>query len=210
VDGSINSAAIISCTNSTVQGTGVAGAITSSGGTLAPGYTIGSTASGTLTASGNVSLDSASSFNIRLGVSGTNSGDNDQLAITNGAAATLSGTLNITLGSGLSGLTAGNTYGLVYVILNGGYSSASSGTFSGYTINGLAAALSGNTLTAGGVTLEIEYGYGGSDDTFDTGSSDGADVALDLIGVPEPGTWAMLICGAGMLLIRRRRRRRFL
>ncbi len=191
--------------------TGSVGAITSVGGALDPGLTVGSTASGTLTANGNVSLDANSTFNIRVGVTTANNSDNDQLAVAGSNTATLNGTLNITTGSGLGSLVGGNTYNLVYIILNGGYGSGS-GTFSSYDINGTLATLSGNTLMAGGDTFEIEYGYGGSggDTSFTelNGGGANADVALELVSVPEPGAWAMMLAGMGILMVLQRRRRR--
>ncbi len=186
---------------------GTVGGITTDGGTVAPGLTVGSEAAGTLAVNGNVTLDGASNFNIRVGVTTANSGDNDQLAV-NGSA-TLSGALNITLGAGTGLLTAGNSYSLTYIILAGGYSSATSNTFSSYTINGQPVTLggpNGNTLSFGGISFEIEYGYNGT--TFnDTLTSTGPDVALELTSVPEPGTWGMLLGGLATLIAIQRRRR---
>jgi autotransporter-associated beta strand protein len=206
VDGSFNNAATTTL-NATgaLQGTGLVGAITAHGGTVAPGLTGADAAitSGTLTAAGAVSLSSTTNFNIRVGVAGTT--DGDQLAVTNGASVSLNGTLNISLGAGLNSLTAGTTYNLVYIILQG--NQVASGTFSSFTINGSAATQSGNVITSNGYTVDIDYGYA-SGGPFSTTGSTGDDVAIELVSVPEPGTWAMMLGGMGMLAVWQSKRRR--
>jgi autotransporter-associated beta strand protein len=207
LDGSFNKSATTTLNGPGIlQGTGVVGAITANGGTLDPGLTGANAAitSGTLTAAGAVTLSSTTNFNIRVGVAGTT--DSDQLAVTGGAAVTLNGTLNIALGAGLGALSpSNNPQDLYYVILNGGTSTLSGG-FSSYTIGGNAASVTSlgagiSQLSAGGYIFDISY------DGTSSALSGGDDVTLELINVPEPGTWAMMLAGMGMLGVWQRSRR---
>ena len=200
VDGSLNNASTISVNSGgTLQGTGVVGGITSTGGTIEPGDSVGSTSAGALTANGSsISLDAASTFSIRLGV--LSSTDSDQLIVPNGTVLLTDTPIAVTLGGALSGI--GNNY----VIINGGTNTnaltgmgTSTDEFS-YNSTPLA---SGDSFTVtGGYQFTIFYGVNANN----TGS--GNDVVLELTAVPEPGTWAMLLSGAGMLVIWQRGRRR--
>jgi autotransporter-associated beta strand protein len=208
VDGLVNTSAAISATNSTVQGTGMAGAITlTSTSALAPGQTVnagGFVPNSALTAAGNVAFsDTASTLN--LGIALTASGtDATQLAITTGSVALDNTPLLLTLGTGINqpSLAANNQ---VYIIINGGATLASGigqGTDQFGSINGVA--LSGDQVNLNGFVFNVLYGYNPGDGMEDAG---GTDVALQLIAVPEPGTWAMLLAGAGMLAAFQRKRR---
>jgi autotransporter-associated beta strand protein len=193
VDGFVNNTGAAAI-NGTLLGTGSMGAFSSTGATIEPGLSTGSTTTGTLTANGNVSLDSASTLSIRVGVSLARSGsDNDVLAST--GAVTLNGAhLNLTIGSNL-GLAALNTF---YTIINGGAGATGSGSniFAGLT--------EGHSLTFGGNTFDIFYADNG---TGVLGSGNNVDLEL-VTAVPEPGTWGMLIGGVGMLVAAQRMRRR--
>jgi len=196
VDGLLNqSATTIVSGAGALDGIGSIGAITASGGTVAPGLTNGSTTSGILTTNGAVTLSSTTNFNIRLGTmaSGT---DNDQLAETGANAITLSGTLNLALGSGMSNLTPANINNLYYVIINGGPSGTIAGAFANLPING-------SSITISGYAFNIFYA------TNSNNTASGDDVVLELTAIPEPGSWAMILSEFGLLWgIQRLRRNR--
>jgi hypothetical protein len=71
------------------------------------------------------------------------------------------------------------------------------------------------SFAVGGYTWLINYDYNGSlgetaagvSATSFEGITGGDEVAL-LAEVPEPGTWAMMLAGMGMLMVLQRRRRR--
>ena len=80
----------------------------------------------------------------------------------------------------------------VYVIISGGYATGTSGQF-----------LQGNTYNAGGgFVFAIDYGVDLA------GNPGGTGVDLVLTAIPEPGTWAAMLSGFGMLLCVQRLRRR--
>jgi len=194
VDGFVNNSGTAAISG-TLLGTGSMEAFNSTGGTIQPGLSTGSTTTGTLTANGNVTLDAASTLSIRIGVNPALSGsDNDVLASTTGAVS-LSGSLNLVLGNSIGNALQGTLYN---IILAG---SAPSGSFSN-TIQ-----YSGyQQLTAsGGYVFDVFYDTNGTSTTPGLGF----DVTLELVSVPEPGTWAMMIGGMGMLVgVQRIRRRR--
>jgi len=189
VDGALISSGVASVSGF-LNGTGSAGAVDiNSGGTLGPGRsTIGALAAGVLTANGNVVFtDSTSIFSIRLGVASPS--DSDQLAIANGDSVTLNdATLKLTLGSAFQPQSAG----FVYVLINGGAQGTGSGSdeFS----------QGGQITDSDGNVYDIIYA------TNATANGSGDDVDL-VAAVPEPGTWAMLLGGIGLLGGWRRLRR---
>jgi len=191
VDGLVNAAVGVS---GTLLGTGSAGAINSVGGTLEPGESTGSIATGILTSTNNVSLDAKSTFTVRLGVSAPLGTDNDRLA-TSGTAS-LSGSLNLILGPTFANAIPGTTF--YNIILTGGASDLT-GSFA----NAVPTAGIGTLITASGATFSVLYG---SDGTNDGLAGVGGDVTLELTAVPEPGTWAMLLGGAALLCVYHRRR----
>jgi autotransporter-associated beta strand protein len=194
VDGLLNHSASTTLNGGTLQGTGSVGAITDNGGSIvAPGLVAGSSQSGTLTAAGAVSLAATTNFNIRIG---TKSGgtDSDQLVESGGAPIALSGTLNLTLGSYAGQLTPASINNLYYVIVNGG-TSQPTGDFANVPNDG-------NTITLSGFTFAIYY------DVNAGNTSSGNDVVLELTAIPEPGTWATMLSGFGMLLFVQRMRRK--
>ncbi len=158
-------------------------------GTLAPGNSAGiTTVEGDFTVDRNSTLVAEVSGN----VAGTTY---DQIKVSGNVS--IAGTLNL---SDLSGLTLGSTITLI--------DNAGSGTTTGYF----------STIITSGSTYSVTSN---SDYTFTVGSTEyllsyntsssasGAnfnDVTLTV--VPEPGSWAMLISGIGMLAFGQRLRRR--
>lgn len=135
-----------------------------------------------------MTLSGSSTFQITLGVAAAN--DNTSLAITTGSVSLNDATLQLRLGSAYSVQPDGT----LYTIISGGASATGS--------NGNVFA-QGSSITASNNNMfEILYGVNATD----TGM--GNDVLLELVAVPEPGTWAMLATGAGLLLVWSRRRRR--
>jgi autotransporter-associated beta strand protein len=200
VTGSIRTAAAISSTNSTVQGSGVVGAVTlTSTSALQPGYTTaggGFVANAALTA-GNVTFsDTASTLNIGIGLA--SSGTDATQLISKGTVTLNDTPLNLTLGSFINNaaLAAANQ---VYIIINGGATLAS----------GIGAGsdqfATGNTYSLNGFQFNVLYGYDPATQAVDSG---GTDVALELTAIPEPGSWAMLLGGLGMLTAWQTKRRR--
>jgi len=196
VDGLFNHAATITVSG-TLKGVGSVGAVsTQNGGTLAPGNS-----PGILTVSNGLSFSgSQASLSIVLGkttagtpVAGT---DYSQVNLTGGiltlnnATLTLSGTADPL-----------NVNDLFFVIINGGGSSVS-GIFNGLAQGGI------TTLTENpGVEFQISYTASASGVSF---SGAGNDVALKVIAIPEPSTWACILIGSLFLLSYRRRQNRHL
>jgi autotransporter-associated beta strand protein len=190
VDGLVNTSATNSIAGSgaTLRGTGTVGAVhLNTSANLAPGLTAGSTGPGVLTA-GNVSfLDASSTFSIRLGINAYS--DGDQLIST---GITLDNTpLQLTIGPALAAYTGavGNTY----TIVNGGYTTGNF-SYGGNTI------LDDQPINDNGFIFTVLYGNDGNGGTA-------GDVELELTAVPEPGTWAMMLGGMGMLAVWQTKRR---
>jgi autotransporter-associated beta strand protein len=197
-DGTINSAATVNLNGGTLEGQGTVGSIVANSGTLAAGAgtTFYDTVSaGALTANGNVTLSSPATFSITLGVA--LAGDFNYLATT--GTASLAGSLQLVLGSNFSDASGGGYLNMVDVILTDG---ALLGQFA-----------QGNSITVYNSadsmydTFDILYNVDASGNLGDGGT----DVGVELISVgaiPEPGTWAMILSGAGMLFVAQRARRR--
>ena len=201
----------------TLAGTGliVAGntsVTTGSGATLAPGLSAnGLSINAAASTTGALSLQAGSTFqlsinNSNVGTSGSAAlTDYSKLTLGSNVSATLAGAISTTLG------TAVNTGDLFTVIIMNG--SPVSGTFSNTTL--VAGQTSIYSFTSGGALWYIDYAYnpntlgltdsGVSLSTFEA-DTNGDDVAL-LASVPEPGTWAMMLAGMGMLMVLQRRRR---
>ena len=147
------------------------------GGTLSPGSSIGTFATGNLTLSGTFL---------------------NEINLNNGGAASadllnLTGNFNITAGTlmlSLSNLPVAGVDGTYLLVANDG-SDAINGTFG--SIIGL----------PGGFSATVDYAFSGTDSLGRTG--DGNDLAVHV--VPEPQSWALLAFGALSFLAFRRRRR---
>jgi len=189
VDGLFNNAATIQVTGGELSGNGSVGAVSvTTAGTLAPGLSTQNSAdSGTLTASGAVSLDSTSFFSIRLGASSS-----DQLALAPGDLLSLNGA---TLKLNLDGDFVQQAIGFIYILINGG--TATTGDISGQFAQG------GQITASNGYVFNILYNVDANGN-----AAAGDDVDLQLTAVPEPGTWAMMLSGMGMLCVWQRSRRR--
>ena len=90
--------------------------------------------------------------------------------------------------------------GNVYVIVNGeaGATGSGSDVFAGLTA-------SGDTFNVSdGYTFKVIYATDANGDGYQTGN----DIAVELVSIPEPGTWASLLGGFGMLVVWQRSRRR--
>jgi hypothetical protein len=74
-------------------------------------------------------------------------------------------------------------------------------------VNGVA--IASNQFSYLGETWAISYNASDALNEFSsvTAGSD-TDVAIELVSVPEPGTWAAVISGFGMLIVVQRMRRR--
>jgi autotransporter-associated beta strand protein len=204
VDGLLNST-ISATVSGQLSGTGVIGGadVSGAGSTLAPGLTEAdsSTAVGTLTAAGNVSLASSATLSIRLGLTtGEHSdpttglgGDVDQLFMNGGSFSLADSTTTLQILDTSAEYSA--AIGSIYVIVNGS-ASAPTGTF------GNALASGDDVIGSAGDTYEVFYDVNAAN----TGA--GNDIDLELVAVPEPGTWASLIGGIGMLVVWQRSRRR--
>jgi autotransporter-associated beta strand protein len=201
VDGSLNKAAAITV-NGTLQGTGNVGAVSvTNGGTLAPGYAVGSTTSGTLTANGAVTLNGSSTFSIRLGLSSAGT-DSDQLMANGGVGSvSLNGAnLQLTLNTANVNPPTSPLPTFYDIIVGGAESTGGTNVFN--SVNGQSLAGS-NTFTYGaGWQFTIEYA------ATATGGTGGNEVVLEMTAIPEPGTWAMLFSGVGMLIVWQHGRRR--
>jgi autotransporter-associated beta strand protein len=197
VDGAINNASATVTSAGTLDGVGsISGPIAmSDGGILAPGLSAGSTATGALTAADGLTFSdniTAGTFSIRLGVDALGGGlDNDSVAVSGGS---------VTLDDTILSLTLGANFGsapldTLYTIISGGAGSSGSSTdvFAGPGVSD-----NGDLYTDGPYQFDILYASGVGDDN----------VELELVAVPEPGTWASLIGGLGMLVAWQRSRRR--
>jgi hypothetical protein len=205
VDGVLNNG-ISAVVNGRLSGTGVVGgAVINAGGILAPGLTAAdrSSAAGTLTATSNISLASTATLSIRLGLTSgaaSNSttglgGDADQLFMNGGTFSLNDTTLQIFAGSAESGAALDS----LYVIVNGGASSAGTGTDVFADIPA-----SGDSFTASnGDVFDVFYGVSAGNTAVS-----GNDIDVELVAVPEPGVWTSLAGGMGMLIVWQRSRRR--
>ncbi len=168
-----------------LTGTGaITGALTiQSGGELAPGGSASVVGSLTVQTGAKVSLQVAtlSSF--------------DQLSVSNGV--TLGGALTLSLSDAFLAETAGLTALESIKLIDNAGSAPLTSTFESvsYITTSGTYAVTDNTFTIGTTVYDLSYSGG-----------DGNDVVLTV--VPEPGTWAMIAGGLGMLLMSRRTLRR--
>jgi len=196
VDGSLSTAGTAVDISGRLSGIGtVNGATILSSGTLASGFSMGSTTAGTLTSLSSITFSGTNStLSIRLGLTSGGTGDNDQLLMNSGTLTLDNTTLRLSVGAA----EAGAAQGTLYAIVNGG----ASGTGSGTDVFGNALA-SGDAVTVGSQVFDVFYGVQGNSTT-----TPGSDIVVELVSVPEPGTWAEIIAGIGVLCIWQRRPRR--
>jgi autotransporter-associated beta strand protein len=195
VDGVLSSTAAAAVSGE-LSGIGSVNGATLTAGTIDPGVVLGSDSVGTLTSSATVSLDSNSTLSLRLGSGTVTAGD--QLAVTSGNLALDNSLLEIVLGTAASNLAAIDT---LYVIVNGGASSTTGADSDSF---------SNTTLTAGkyvytnsiGDSFDVFYGVNS------TNTGMGSDIDVELVAVPEPGTWTSLLGGIGLLVMWQWSRRR--
>jgi autotransporter-associated beta strand protein len=184
-----------------LSGTGVINGATITSGTLAPGLTLANRTSavGALTSGGNVTLGSNSTFGIRLGLTNGSSTDVDSLNMAGGSFNLTDSTTTLQLNVGAAEANE-SLLDTIYTIVNGGASAT--GVSGDWFAN---APGQGDSVTASnGYIFDVYYGVQpGSTITA------GNDINVELIAeVPEPGTWASLLGGIGMLVAWQRSRRR--
>jgi autotransporter-associated beta strand protein len=195
VDGSVTDSPVLS--GGALQGTGTVPAFSSTSGddsTVAPGLTIGSTAAGQLTASGNVTLNTGDTFSIRVGVAGPT--DSDSLNIGANTLTLNGATLAVNTGAFASGATTDQLYDIVV-------GTGAGNTVGTFDFGGNPLANEAEFTTNTNYTYQIFYNVLGTDPT-----QAGSDDVLELVSVPEPSTWASLLGGLGLLIVWQRSRRR--
>jgi len=188
ISGSVSGSSVtVTGANATLGGTGLvfSPVTVQNGGIVAPGLGAGST--GILTVS-SVTFDSTSKLSIEI--DGLTVGTNYSQLDVNGPISLANATLSLS-GSYLTAPAVTND--LFFILLNGS-GSAVSGTFAGLP-NG------SHVFSSSGQNFIISYAANAGTNSF-TG---GTDIAL--LAVPEPGSAAALLTGAGLLLGLRRRRR---
>jgi autotransporter-associated beta strand protein len=196
VNGSLASALAVN-TGGTLGGSGTVGAVNASGGgTVSPGNSPGIlTVAGDFTLqSGHLAIDLAKTAPDSL-VAGT---DYDQVMVSGaGRLVDLTGgDLDLTLGGNLQ---IGDVYNIINNVSD---TSTFTGTFTTGSINGFAATITNNVISADGFGFQINYGANLSGTAAN-------DISLIAVPVPEPaslGFFAMSL-GAAALLTRRRRRK---
>jgi len=167
-----------------------AGALTiNAGGTLSPGSSIQSLASGSLTLNNNSTFEYEVDQIVSLSVGA------DLQKVT--GALTLSGTVTLTMAQLAGSAFAQNT--TTFTLIN--YTGLWNGGF--FTFNGNAIA-DGGIFTAGLNTWQLDYDAtsGGLNFTSDQV----AGKFVNITAVPEPATWALLAGSVTILLVMRRRR----
>jgi hypothetical protein len=195
VDGMLNKLATTTV-GGFLQGIGTVGPVTvSASGVLRPGVLIGaaSPVAGTLTALGPLTFtNSTSEFSIRLGVALPN--DSDQLIV--GAAGTgyAVNLANADLVLTLGGAFQPQSTNFIYVLIN--EQTPSTGEITGEFEQG-------SSIIEDGDVYDILYNVNAAGV-----AGQGSDVDLELVGaVPEPGAWAMMLGGLGILIFWQRSRR---
>jgi hypothetical protein len=192
--GSISSAVTVA-SGKTLTGNGSFGNTLTVNGSMTPG----ASGIGTNTITGNLAFGSSAQLSIVLGktTAGSPVAGTDYGQVTAGGNVSLSGTMALTLGTGIQ---EGDVF---YLIVNNGINSLAT-AFSGITVNG--SLISGNEFTYNGQNYQVSYTADASAGAAGFSSSTGNDLAV--AAVPEPGTWAMIVGGLGMLVSFQRNRRR--
>jgi hypothetical protein len=173
-----------------LTGNGTVGALAVSG-TFAPGVAGPSGSGGVVTVDAASSFATGAAFNLQI--SGTGAGQYGQLA-AGGQTVTLSGSTQLTLTLG-SGYTPNG--GDIITLISNPSNAVAQNFYSGSTL-----LTDGTQFFAAGYEWQINYeGAPGAD------GGNINDVYLTS-AIPEPGTWATLASGLGMLLLLQRNRRR--
>ncbi|MDD5349234.1 MAG: autotransporter-associated beta strand repeat-containing protein [Chthoniobacteraceae bacterium] len=163
-------------------------------GAVLGAVTVAGTLSGNGSVSNGLSLLDGSTLAMQLHKDSPTGTEYDQMTVLGGDVS-LDGTLNLLLNGGT--LAVGDGLAL---IINAG-SGNLTGAFSGVTIDGRAVDSYANEM----------FTYGGREYAFLKMDANNDKIANDLelvAVVPEPGTWAMLLGGLGMLAFGQRLRRR--
>ena len=187
VNGGINTASTTTV-NGMLQGTGTLGLVTMASGTLAPGNGIGTINTR------NLSLSGSSHLSIELGrtVAGAGTLSNDQVSVTGTVSLTSGADLQLSIASGQFNPIIGDLLTLV----NNDSTDAVTGAAAFTKLNGVTTTLTQDSVfTFNAVDYQISYVGGTGND-------------ITLLVVPEPGTWAMMLSGLGMLVGMQRMRRR--
>lgn len=166
--------------------TASSGAIIAAGGisgNATPGLTI--SAAGNTFGAGFLTVSGAA-FNFNLGTSNSAS----TLSLASSFANEVSGLSGNTIN--LTDTTSGSLSPGLYTLIQSDdsatnpFSGLTPGTLAGFTLNGLSA------YTGAGETVQLQLNQNASD------SGDYA-IQVDLIAIPEPGTWGMIFLGFGLL-----------
>ncbi len=163
------------------------------GGELSPGNS-----AGIATVSGSLTVEDGAKISMQISGSGVAGTDYDQI-IVKGADSLV----NLNTGSILNlTLEVALTDGQALMLIGNESDNAIVGTFSSVVIgSGTYDVSSSNTFTYNGQKYQLEYNVNG--DNIGATAND-----LELLAVPEPGAWAMLLGGLGVLAGYQRMRRR--
>jgi len=184
------SSAVTIADDATLGGTGTAAGTVTINGTLAPGLSIGTINTGNLT------LGATSTLDIELGRAGITP-VSDRANVTGTVSITSGADLKLTLYSGLNAPVANDIF---FLISNDG-ADAITGVFT--SLNGVVTTLNeGSTFDWNSQQWIITYQANFGSLSFTGGN----DLAIMLMVIPEPSTWALLGVGAFVALAARRRR----
>jgi autotransporter-associated beta strand protein len=192
--GSISSAVTVA-SGKALTGSGSFGSDLTVNGSMTPG----ASGIGSDTITGNLGFGTSAQLSIVLGRTTAGAqpvGGTDYGQVTVGGNVSLDGTLALTIGTGIQ---EGDVF---YLIVNNGINSLAT-AFSGITVNG--SLISGNEFTYNGQSYAVSYTADASAGAAGFSSTTGNDLAV--AAVPEPGTWAMIVGGLGMLVSFQRRKR---
>lgn len=174
-----------------------------SGAFIAPGASIGTLTVNLGSTTGGVSLVSGAGFKFELGTAngsiGTIAGGSSDLLAISGAAAS-----DVSFGGNVIDLLGTASGAGFYKLFD---TDLDATTWTGLTIGGVTTG--GNLITAGLTASNFGGMFTGNLILADgsAGTSAG-DIYLQVLVIPEPGTFAMLISGVGMLTLFRRRSHR--
>jgi fibronectin-binding autotransporter adhesin len=181
------SSAVTVANGATLGGTGTAAGAVTINGTLAPGLSVGTLNTGSLT------LAATSTFDIELGRSGITP-VSDRANVTGTVSITSGADLKLTLYTGLNTPVVNDIF---FLISNDG-ADAITGVFT--SLNGVTTTLSeGSDFSWNSQQWRITYQADFGSSSF-TGGND-----LALLVIPEPSTWVLLAFGVALALVARKR-----